>query len=1036
MAPALTDYYDFRERIVDAVRRDLVGPRAGVEEILSDAPITAYLVGALYPQIEEGAETIAPEEDLEPEEADDEVVPADPPIAMANMRYPSSMGLTFAVDRSKATEVEVEISTALYAAEVTDEGTAWRRRPVTFGQRRVDVSSPSTEQEELGEGLELYTRVREPDAEGAVAVTLALINTRAAQAWEKDADTFFQPRIEVRGAAGAAPFVERRGGPTVQGDADIESYRLIFRHAKAFAAGHGCSVEWETDESGDFAHAVRSEFFPTHAVPVAESNPAVEVPMLSMRRLAEDVKDEVLKGLGELCDGYEAWIKGEQEKASGLPEDLAEVAGRHVEECEGVLARMRSGIAVLADDDQAWTAFRLANKAMLAQRARAEWIEAGADSGGPHEDDSHRWRPFQLAFILLCIRGIVEPHHDDRSKADLLWFPSGGGKTEAYLGLIAFTVFLRRLRNGVHGAGIAAIMRYTLRLLTIQQFQRAALLICACEALRRERDDLGDEEMSLGLWIGHDGSPNDLAGARRALDRLGSGQPVEKGSPIQLHSCPWCGTRLTPRNYWIADNVRRLMISCRNDRCDFGASGLPVYVVDEDVYSRKPSLVISTVDKFANLPWRESVADMFNLDEDSPPPELIVQDELHLISGPLGTLMGLYETAIDFLCTDAGVRPKVIASTATIRRAEQQLEKLFDREMAQFPPQGTDSRDSYFAVEASAERKGTRLYGGLMAPGTSQTTLMVRVYAALLQAAADLDAPDPAVRDPYWTLVGYFNSLRVLGGARMQVQDDVVDRLELISENGARPIPRRVELTSREPSAAIPDRLRDMSVSHPDEDALDVILATNMISVGMDIDRLGLMVVMGQPQATAEYIQATSRVGRQFPGLILTLFNAARSRDRSHYESFVAYHSALYRQVESSSVTPFAPRSRDRALHALLVGLARLTIPELRPNEGAALIADAEVEKRVRALGGEIGARVESIDQPEAEHVSAELDAIVSAWRQRAEDQPGLVFANRTHPDRALLVQAGEESTADPAQLPTLTSLRDVDVESDLFLVA
>ena len=323
-----------------------------------------------------------------------------------------------------------------------------------------------------------------------------------------------------------------------------------------------------------------------------------------------------------------------------------------------------------------------------------------------------------------------------------------------------------------------------------------------------------------------------------------------------------------------------------------------------------------------------------------------------------------------------------------------------------------------------------------MAPGTSHTTLLVRAYAALLQNAAAIEAP-PTVKDPYWTLVGYFNSLRVLGGARMQVQDDVNDRIGLLaSRNQVSPRTAdaaMIELTSRESSAKIPGHLKHMGKSLPDPDTLDVILATNMISVGVDIERLGLMVVMGQPQTTSEYIQATSRVGRLFPGLVVVLFNATRSRDRSHYESFLTYHQALYRQVESTSVTPFSPRARDRALHAVVIGLARMLLPTYRPNAGA-----AEIRSQRHELDGVIELivrRVAKVAPNELEGTKAQLDDILRIWEGRASEIAGLSYTLPFDPSASLLISADGDSTGEDPLFPTAWALRDVDKSSALYLV-
>jgi hypothetical protein len=465
--------------------------------------------------------------------------------------------------------------------------------------------------------------------------------------------------------------------------------------------------------------------------------------------------------------------------------------------------------------------------------------------------------------------------------------------------------------------------------------------------------------------------------------------------------------------------------------CPF-AEDIPVCIVDSDIYEQRPALVIATIDKFANLPWNKEVGKLFGIGTSSRPPELIIQDELHLVSGPLGTLAGLYETAIDLLCMDEGVGPKVIASTATIRRADRQAEGLFARRMSQFPPPALDARSSYFAREAPPDKKPDRLYVGVLSPTTSHATAMIRTYAVLLQAALEESAPDE-VKDPYWTLVGYFNSLRVLGAARMQVQDDVNDRIAYLAGDGRRrSTSDRIELTSRESSADLPERLARMEDGLDTGEPLDVILATNMISVGIDIDRLGLMAVMGQPQSTSEYIQSTSRVGRRHPGLIVTIFNASRSRDRSHYESFLGYHSALYRQVESTSVTPFSPRARDRALHAVLVALCRHMLPGMEENAGAVNVGSHE--EAIAHLKGEILKRVKEIAPSEEEATERQLDAIEAFWRHRAEQEPKLLYSQPWDLRRALLIEAAK-GLGDDEHLATLQSLRDVDEESNLYLV-
>lgn len=1059
---SLEEQYAFRAKLVSALSRDLLGPEAP-DEVIEDDPITKYLTGILYPlsEVSGGEAELAPVDPEADIEADDELGGTgeegvgDPAVALSSVRYPSSMGMTFAVDSTVADEITFEVSAARYHQLDVEEATAggarsrrhragaverrWRREPLAWGPLAIPLE-PAEHRKNVVDGLELYLRVRPADEQGHVTITAALVNRNVVQPGNlRDAAAFLQPELVAQTSAPA--IVERRSSRSTTSDEDVRSYSLLYRHARAYAVGHGCSVTWDSRES-ELVTEVRTAFVPEYDLLLSDTNPSIPTEELSMLRLSRAPRDEVLASLRTLASGYESWIDGELvAEIPSLPTELQAIAGDHVASCRLALGRMVTGIRLLdSGPSDVMRAFRTANEAMLVQRAQAAWVRAGRPAAGPQLDDSHRWRPFQIAFVLLCLEGIVDPDSGDRKLADLLWFPTGGGKTEAYLGLIALSIALRRSRG--RGAGVTVLMRYTLRLLTIQQFERAALLICALEILRRTdraTHPLGDDEVSIALWVGQGATPNSLQDARRALDKLSAGKELNEGNPVQIHACPWCGTPLDHRNYWIGDVRRRLYVGCRQPDCPF-EKGLPIYVIDDDIYSQRPTLVIATADKFASLPWRSEAASLFNLTTPVvPPPDLIIQDELHLISGPLGTLAGLYETAIDITCERSGHRPKVVASTATIRRARDQSRALFDREVAQFPPPGIDARDSYFATEASRDAKGSRLYVGLMAPGASQTTLLVRTYAALMQAAGTIEGSDSA-RDPYWTLVGYFNSLRVLGGAKLQLQDDVRDRIDLLAARSgglARSNEPYIELTSREPSADIPSDLSRMAVEYPAEGALAAILATNMISVGVDIDRLGLMAVMGQPQTTSEYIQATSRVGRQHPGLVVTMLNAARSRDRSHYESFLGYHSALYRQVESTSVTPFSPRARDRGLHAVLVALARLLIPGARDDRSAADVG--AFEQGLSQLAEEVVERVRRISPDEADAVERELADILELWIARAADARGnsspLTYRNQDHPDRALLVDASRDDIDLPGLLHTMWSLRDVDRSSNLYEV-
>ncbi|MFB7308002.1 helicase-related protein [Streptomyces sp. NPDC056192] len=1075
-----TEHYRVRdEELLVGLRRELLGPAPDAEpedraEVLTqDAPIDRYLTGILYPRpVDDKAKKLMADDKREQEGLDTEPVRTRDnldesgtaqEVGAAGSRRPSSMGLTFAVHPTISGAIVVSARAAVYrptdadgnpaparraeARTTSDQQEHWRRQELALPDTLVDVTTPAPDlQFKLADGAALRVNVRRPDsATDTVTVTVTLVNTHKIGERElQDAFSLFQCGLVIRAANGSSAFVERPA-PEVAHDPEVATSRLLHRHAPTFAVGHGCAAEWDwmpspigvTDSVPDGGvPEVRSEFVPTVEVLLTDSNPEIDSSALSMVGLAERPDGDVLAVLEALAAGYERWIDRKQVEAESLVPTYTEAADAQIHACREALERIREGIDLLRTKPDLMRAFRLANLAMAEQRARSAWVKDGR-VGSPETSKAY-WRPFQIAFVLLCLAGIDSPEHHDREVSDLLWFPTGGGKTEAYLGLIALTSFLRRIRLGKKGGGVTVLMRYTLRLLTLQQFERAAILICAMERMRHDNEsELGKEPFSLGMWVGRSATPNTLEEAAGRLAELHKDldKRFATENPVQLHACPWCGTRLDARAYEVDEAAKRMHVRCPGTACDF-ARGLPVHLIDEAVYDARPTLVIATVDKFASMPWRPATAALFNRDDPSdrtPPPELIIQDELHLISGPLGTLTGLYETAVDEL---AG-RPKVIASTATIRRAADQGRSLFDREVRQFPPAGLDSRDSWFAVETPRAEKASRRYVGLLAPGTSQSTLLIRTYATLLHRAQQAKASDE-VRDAYWSLVGYFNSLRLLSAAELQVHDDVVAYLELLAarvETTVRPTANYSELTSRVDASDIPARLKGIERKLPDPDTVDVLLATNMIAVGVDVDRLGLMAVMGQPQTTAEYIQATSRVGRAHPGLVAVMLNATRPRDRSHYENFLHFHSALYREVESTSVTPFSARARERGLHAVIVALTRILIPAARPNEAAGRVESYEhlIREDIKPVLLE---RVCAVTPEETEAVSRAFDEFLDRWLDEADVHNGLLFEPKKGRRSPSLLKSYDDEVEDREAWPTLWSLRDVDAESALFLEA
>jgi len=1110
---------ELRAELEAMVVGDLLGPAGGASEELTERTVRdRYVVGVLAPSRagEQSIEATAEEEDDEvpliPDElaeggsdtADDGTTDKDVPVVAGHL--PPSIGMTFSVE-GDAKAIKISAFWGQYKREIREEQIEQRtgkpkrvwQRYARGGVKEIPLKDgpikPVAPDAQFGD-IYLQGRIRKRDSHWVV--TVFLINAQE-EGKPKDEFHIFQPVITVNSVDGKPIFCKRM---TVGSNDDLEEHlmAMLYRHHVEFAVGHGVSVHAEVSEgSSDRATSIRTEFVPRYEVPRttppteddAEENEAfgkLKGLVLDMKELAEADAKKLPKLLGPLVASYRDWIDGEAKKLDDPCEGLSQFGAAPevaIQNCRQTLERVEAGLQLLLVDEKAFEAFQFMNRAMWLQRTHSIYSEAVRRGAQPDFDKdidvpkNRSWRTFQIAFILLNIPGVTKFDHPERGEgadaiADLLFFPTGGGKTEAYLGLSAYTMGLRRLQGTIAGRvsdeGMAVLMRYTLRLLTIQQFQRATALICACEDIRRKSLEKGDNRWGktpfrIGLWVGRRTTPNRTDDAAEAIKQLRGNQygGAGIGSPYQLTACPWCGSAIEGGKHLDAKpyphGSARTLTYCGDKfgQCLFSRrqapdEGLPVVVVDEEIYRRLPTLLIATVDKFAQMPWKGEVQMLFGQVngvcerhgfkspeiEDSTfhprskaglpaaktlehpplrPPDLVIQDELHLISGPLGTLVGLYETTIDKLCTwevdGKPVRPKVIASTATIKNADVQVRSLFMRTVNVFPPPGLDVRDNFFSVQRTPDNEDFgRLYIGVCSPGRRLKAVLIQVYVSMLCSAQGLYEKYGKAIDPWMTVVGYFNSMRELGGMRRLVDDSIYTRARKQDRRG---LAKRylsgeylAELTSRMRSEEIPQILDKLeAIFDPDaEEArkeaykkkdyknvpkkpLDVLLATNMISVGVDVSRLGLMVVGGQPKATAEYIQATSRVGRAFPGLVCTVFNWARPRDMSHYETFEHYHATFYKHVEPLSVTPFSPGALQRGLAGLLVSMVRLRGTEFNLNESAAKVttSDPYIQDAIET----IAKRAEIIGDGTStgDFCRAELLKKADLWQAEAQNTAG-----------------------------------------------
>jgi hypothetical protein len=1352
-----------RDYLVIDLVKDLLGPRSGPFEYLPPErdPRNEYITGVLAPeQMERDADDVDADIDevIIEEATDDENQGAEgviiaPPSAFSPAldpkSQPRSIGISFVITAdSEPPSIDICATWARYIPEES----GWRRHP----QAHIfsAVATLSDMRWSMGDDVDLYMRIRAQS--GSYRVSLYLVNQRRINEGQRTVTTdfVFQPQIRVHCAVGRLTSVDITLSTGMNDPLAAEDVQMamLYQERVALARGHLCGAMWRsidperphaslsapqeapfawTDrslvteaEQVKFSPAdVRSEFLPCYPIEAPETKWSMGIaPELNPLILSEMwTPGEIHRHLDPLVEGYEQWIAGRYREVPALPQHWQPLAVENLRRCEEAAGRIRQGIQWLVNDEDVRLAFCFANQAIALQ---SKWTRKG---------EVVTWRPFQLAFILLNITALADPVHGDRDICDLLWFPTGGGKTEAYLGLAALTLALRRLRAQRHeqgdrtGGGISVLSRYTLRLLTIQQFRRALGVVTACEVLRvanlkypatptgwrprrcpDTRDLLwGGMRFSIGMWVGGNVTPNNLfgfdirppsrkirfvAGALEILQGVSSRHPYEgpdqellkklrdkrvdaEGDPAQVLTCPVCRARLAipeeeglsagqytlhfvltgnirtaplipsmfnvpsrihvdsvqlvshpapgvhtlsitftipdknrlyPRDIdrWWYDVISQLLpvlssadaprllaarpsrpgyfltsfeniqstmhynnfeIFCPNPHCflngeawaeqvpasvtetrvspvpaqpslfdnessrsvqrltwqavppfvrqgnDWTANRIPIpaCTTDDQVYHRCPSMIIATVDKFARLAFEPKAASLFgnvthyhtrwgyyrhycppgagnpSSSSEQPlahprgyktgqglhlevpafqPPDLVIQDELHLLEGPLGSMVGLYETAVDALCEQMigkkAIRPKYIASTATVRQARSQVQSLFARELAQFPPSALSVDDRFFAVTGETHplesSRAGRLYVAVTGPGKGAQTPIVRIWSALLQAVYErkcAGAGDDL--DVYWTLVGYFNALRELAGATALYRQDIPERIKMWAD------PRSLnnqalELSSRADSLALPGLLERLELPWSE----DAVLATSMFGTGVDVDRLGLMVVHGQPKTTSAYIQATGRVGRRRGGLVVSFFRVSRPRDLDHYEFFTGYHRMLYRAVEPITVTPFAPRARDRGLGPLAVTLLRQAQQiDGRPVQQpwrveqhvlrgyfsqASLMAQHRRDPEVEALPGLFEQR--AMLQPDGRRpapgvVQTDADAELDRWASIANDlrrsggnvNDRLVYAESTmlkEPERAVVLGDPQHQLN---QLPvsfenTPMSLRDVEV--------
>lgn len=1006
------DYSGERHRFVEWLRQQMTGPTTADDLLVNMSPLDRYPCGVLSPIIN-AEEGIDPAGDAEEEDDDDAPMDARDPDenvrrVKRRRRYvpPSSVGFSFFI-QGGAWELQVGFSAAKYqrTGDRDNRGRFIRREynRISMGGDEYAVSFTKAGRVDVmggAAGIDVQAR---PHANGQI-ITISLFNKQELQDnrgpmpidhYERRCGkSLFEVKLWCyleRGEIGIYPRVEY----SLLNEEEQE-LELQYSRRQIYAVGHGAAADWRSENG--VVKRICSDFIPVVEVPriTAEGAKAggrgLQINFLSS--LAEK-REIVIDELEKFVAGYADWSHEQEKQAADLEEPEQNVGKRITRRMKVAVKRMRDGIALLRRDNMAAQAFALANRAMLNQ------LRQGSTQDKP--DEFYRWRPFQLAFLLATIKSTLDEDDGYRDTLDLIWFPTGGGKTEAYLGLIACLVVWRRLKYPDTGGGTAALMRYTLRLLTAQQYQRAARMICALELIRQQPHGaiLGKEPITVGLWVGNAASPNTFKQALEITKKAQGNNDAAK--ELVLDKCPWCDDKfIFGRNYRARQNS--FEFHCTNNDCDFGSNGygpIPCNVVDEALYRSPPSLLIATVDKFARLAWEERASSFFgNVKDRKRPPELIIQDELHLIAGALGSIAGIYEAAVHTVLASHGVYPKYIASTATIRMADDQVKMLYGSPVSVFPPPGLSYEDSYFARTVPINQEPGRMYVGYLAPTLDRQHCIGPLSAVLLAAPSVMfsEQGDDGAEwlDAWWTLVVYHGSLKAVGSSHNAFSVSVREFCKRLAEehrqdanNDAglpsfRLTPRIAQLTSIASAAENANTFARLGLSHTNPNALDVVLATNMVSVGLDVERLALMVINGQPLTTAEYIQASSRVGRgDIPGIVCVNYFRDQARSLSHYENFRPYHESFYRFVEPSSVTPYTYQARRRALHAALVIAIRHSCRNLLANDTAGNFDPRD--ERVRSVVKRLKDRCAKSDKSQSEAISDHIEALIQEWHDKVQ---------------------------------------------------
>ncbi|MEP9852963.1 helicase-related protein [Staphylococcus aureus] len=1019
--------------------------------------------------------------------------------------HQSTMGITFAIPEN-ATNINIKFKCGNYVLRTDfnkaiqsndDFNSKWWLRKSLESQLNISTKQKKKienydlilkdSENEIMENLQvkLHSNIRKISNNNVKIVTLTVENRTQMSGTNEELEEqiLFQSNLEVKlnDDYFFLPY-PKPSDLNINIGKEEKKFEFLYLDDKNFSFGHDCATTWEENENNN-VYKIISTFLPEYEVKTMTPDILInghELSILHSELAAASKFSEIKRILNPLIEGYEAWYKEKvHEYVPAYYDDIKKENLYYIEES---LRRMKKGLELL-ENHEIFNVFKLTNLAMLMQMNNGKTLRnvdfnkqltfskeintnefeelnyenfSSLDNSIKEKIETQnkaftdkKWRGFQIAFLLQSIDSIVNKKSENRDLVDLIWFPTGGGKTEAYLAVSAFSMMYRRILDN-DDIGVDTIMRYTLRLLTTDQFQRASRMLVSIDYLRRKLNGVfGEHEFSIGLWVGSSNTPNKIEQAKKIYKDAREG----KSEGFVVSQCPWCGAEMKPLKMnkgtlYVGYNVNNTVeLYCPDNKCEFH-NHLPIYFVDEILYNTPPTFLIGTIDKFVQLTWEPKARSLFGLDRKGnrvySPPNLIVQDELHLISGPLGSLTGMYETLIDELTTDKknNTKPKIICATATIKAFEPQIEALFGRKKSRlFPPSGLSINDNFYSkVKKDKNKKPVpgRKYVGIFTTTQGKLQTQVQTFSRLLISANKLQEE---FKNPFWTILSFYNTINDIGKANTLADLDIPHAMDNYYnqrgiKNGRLLRKDKIkELTSRMKNNEVAQSLSDLKMNYSvnNNKAIDLVLASNIIEVGVDVDRLALMTIVGQPKTTSQYIQVSGRIGRkpdESPGLVVTIYNRGDSNDKSHYEHFNEFHQKLYANVEETSVTPFSHFSIERGFPAVLIGYLRQCFNEkdlgVAPNTESVSENMDDIREFVKE---KILKKMDLVDNTESDKVRKLFEKIMSILNnidyESWENTPSKYgFINRLN----------MQGDIDEGQLSVIFSMRNVDSVSKLKL--